>query len=70
MFTENWFMYKSHMLHVWYIYLHLPQLEAKWVGKYTVRPMDPTFELQLEKVGLLSCCCFFLDFLRCDVGKM
>ena len=30
----------THTIHVWYIYLHLPQKSTLHVGKYT-SPMDP-----------------------------
>ena len=63
-------MYKSHMLHVWYIYLHYIYHNLKPNGLVNI-PFVPWIlrELQLEKVGLLRCC-FFLDCLRCGVGKM
>ena len=41
--TQKPFIYLdplTHSIHVWYIYLHLPQKSTIHVGKHTVRPMD------------------------------
>ena len=31
-------------MHVWHIYPHLVDFYGKWVGKYTFRPMDPSWD--------------------------
>ena len=49
------------MIHVWYICLHLVDFDGFHVGKYTVRPMDPSWD-SVQKA------CFFSQHLDCGLG--
>ena len=45
-------LHVPYRIHVWYIYLHLVDSCGKFVGKYTVRPMDPSWGLKRSNLGV------------------
>ena len=55
-FTYIYHKKQPHRIHVWYIYLHLPLKKSTiHVGKYTVRPMDPSWAMIETNAKGTSC---------------